>query len=64
MAVLPAVMLPGVHAMLPSVHVTFPGVRLPRPPPVPGVLAGICVVDPGLAVDRVHGDTEPGSTTI
>ena len=24
--------------------------------PVPGALAGICVVDPGLAVDRVHGD--------
>jgi UPF0716 family protein affecting phage T7 exclusion len=24
--------------------------------PVPGVLAGICVVDPGFVVDRVHGD--------
>jgi hypothetical protein len=24
--------------------------------PVPGVGAGFCVVDPGLAVDRVHGD--------
>ena len=30
--------------------------QLPRPLPVPGVLAGICVVDPGLAVDPVHGD--------
>jgi hypothetical protein len=29
--------------------------RLPQHRPVPGVLAGICVVDPGLAVDRVHG---------
>jgi hypothetical protein len=40
MAVLPAVMLPGVHAMLPSVHVTFPGVPLaavvPAAPPAAG----------------------------
>jgi hypothetical protein len=30
--------------------------RVPQRRPVSGVLAGVCVVDPGLAVDRVHGD--------
>jgi len=45
----------------PGVHMALPGVPLaavvPAPPPGTrsGVLAGICVADPGLAVDRVHG---------
>ena len=38
------------------------GSRWPRPSqppqhrPIPPTLTGFCVVDPGLAVDRVHGD--------
>jgi hypothetical protein len=69
MAALPDEALPGVHVALPGVHVALPGVyvalplasrwplwsRLPRPPLVPGILAGFCVVDPGLVVDPVHG---------
>jgi len=37
-----------------------------RSPPVgaaPGAVAGLCVVDPGLAVDRVDGDM-PGLPRI
>ena len=49
---------------------TLPGVPLAavvplsRPPPVPGVLAGFSVVDPGLAVDRVHGDAPVSYTHL
>jgi hypothetical protein len=73
MAALPDEALPGVHVALPGVHVALPGVyvalplasrwplwsRLPRPPARSGALAGICVVDPGLAVDPVHGVSAP-----
>ena len=55
MAVMPAVTFPGVRVTLPGVPLAAVVPAVP-PAPVPGVLAGICVVDPGLAVDRVHGD--------
>jgi hypothetical protein len=46
------------RVVVPGCVVVVAGVedaRLPQRRPVPPCLTGICVVDPGLAVDRVHG---------